>query len=290
MCIPTASSANWSNGCTVDRSLRLGMAASAGMRTRRIVRNYEEVLAHYQGNSWVLTSIDRMAEKEGIPAAVAEEVHSRYRHWHDLARAELDSVGAQFPEFITAMQERLSQRVALLAEQEATKAQMEHGLLPQGIGEARISEVFRQLNTLRTPERTRLRVSPEELLRKVPFFQKLSRTDFAEITLSNNMAGGKRRHGHSGAGDALYLIARGVVRVLRNEEDGDGEEHALGTLLAGDFFGEQALLHGEPRNATCRAVTPCYLYQLHRNDFEELCSRWPAIYAAVCETDRARIA
>ncbi|MDP2760492.1 MAG: cyclic nucleotide-binding domain-containing protein [Sideroxyarcus sp.] len=90
-----------------------------------------------------------------------------------------------------------------------------------------------------------------------------------------------------GPGDALYLIARVVVRVLRTE---DGEERALGTLLAGDFFGEQALLHGEPRNATCRAVTPCILYQLQRTDFDELCHRWPAIDTAVREADRARLA
>ncbi|MDP1997924.1 MAG: cation:proton antiporter, partial [Gallionella sp.] len=98
------------------------------MRTRRIVRNYEEVLAHYQGNGWVLASIDRMAAEEGIPAEVAAEVHDRYRHWHELARAQLDGVGEQFPEFVTAMQERLSRRLALLAVKEATEAQVEHGL------------------------------------------------------------------------------------------------------------------------------------------------------------------
>lgn len=271
---------------------RLGWAwlASFGenLRTRRIVRNYEEVLAHYQANGWVLASIDRMAEKEGIPATVTEEVRNRYRHWQELARAQLDRVGAQFPEFVTAMQERLSRRIALLAEQEATRAQMEHGLLPQGAGETRIAETFRQLSMLRTPARTHLHVSPVELLRKVPFFRQLSQADFAEIApllKQHTVTEDEPIVTQGDPGDSLYLIARGVVRVLRGE---NGEEHALGTLLAGDFFGERALLHGEPRNATCRAVTPCYLYQLHRNDFEALCRRWPAINAAVRETDQAR--
>ena len=275
---------------------RLGWAWLAnlaeGMRTRRIVRNYEEVLAHYQGNGWVLASIDRMAEKEGIPAAVVEEVRDRYRRWHDQARIQLDGVGAQFPEFITAMQERLSQRIALLAEQDATRAQVEHGLLPPGVGEAQISDIFRRLNTLRTPQRARLHVSPAELLRKVPFFQQISADDFAEITpllKQHSVAENEDIVIQGEPGDSLYLIARGVVRVLHKEEGEDGEEHALGTLLAGDFFGEQALLHDEPRNATCRAVTPCYLYRLDRNDFEDLCRRWPSIDAAVRKTDRARI-
>lgn len=262
------------------------------MRTRRIIRNYEEVLAHYQGNDWVLASIDRMAEKEGIPASVAEEVRGRYRHWHELARTQLDSVGAQFPEFIISMQERLSQRIALLAEMEATEAQVKRGQLPPGIGEAHVSEIFRRLNALRTSERMRLHVSPAELLRKVPFFHCLSPSDFAEIAplLKQHTASeGEAIVTQGDSGDSLYLIARGVVRVLRTEKtNGESEERALGTLLAGDFFGEHALLHGEPRNATCLAITPCLLYQLHRKDFEELRQRWPSIDSAIQKTDHTR--
>lgn len=260
------------------------------MRTRRVVRDYEEVLAHYQGNGWVLASLDRMAADEGIPAAVVEEVRGHYRRWHELARTQLDSVGAAFPEFVTAMQERLSRRLALLAVKEATEAQVKHGLLPPGVGEAQVEEVFRALDALRTPGHTRLRVNPAELLGKVPFFRQLSAVDFAEITLllkQHTVAKDEDIVTQGDAGDALYLIARGVVRVLRSE---DGKERALGTLLAGNFFGEQALLHDEPRNATCRAVTPCVLYQLQRADFDKLRSRWPAIDTAVREADRARTA
>mgnify|MGYP003337133156 CR=1 FL=1 len=36
----------------------------------------------------------------------------------------------------------------------------------------------------------------------------------------------------------------------------------------GDFFGEMALLTGELRNATCRAATPCALYELRRAVFQ----------------------
>ncbi|MBU1427175.1 MAG: cation:proton antiporter [Gammaproteobacteria bacterium] len=260
-----------------------------GMRVRRIARDYEEVLAHYQGNGWVLASIDRMAAEENIPPQVAQEVRGHYLHWHDLARAQLDSVGAQFPDFVSAMQKRLSQRIALLAEQEATEAQVAHGLLPPGIGEAQIDEVFRQLNALRTPEHIRLRFGPAELLRKVPVFQHLSPDDLAEITpllkprevMKNEdiVTLGER-------GDSLYMIASGVVRVLHSKNDnGEGEEYELGTLLAGDFFGERVLLHDEPRNATCRAVSPCYLYQLQRKDFDGLRQRRPSIDTALQESD-----
>jgi len=273
---------------------RLGWAwlATLGevMRNRRIVRNYEEVLAHYQGNGWILASLDQMAADESIPAAVVEEVRSHYQRWHELARKQLDSVGAEFPELVTAMQQRLSQRIALLASQEATEAQVENGLLSVGVGEAQIAEIFRQLDALRTLERITLRVSPAELLRKVPFFRQLSAAEFAEIVPLLRKRSVEKSQDivtQGEAGDDLYLIARGIVRMLRTE-NGDGEQHALGTLLAGDYFGEQALLHNVPRIATYRAITPCYLYQLRNIDFAKLRQRWPSIDAAVKEADRIR--
>lgn len=264
-----------------------------GMRTRRIVRDYEEVLAHYQGNGWVLASLDKLAADEGIPASVVAAVREHYHHWHDLARTQLDGMGAQFPEFVTAMQERLGQRIALLAVLEATEAQVASGLLPLGIGDSERAGVFRQLDRLRTPERTRLEISPAELLRKVPFFRQLSAADFAEITpllKQRHVAENECIITQGETGDALYLIARGVVRIERSTADvsGAAEVQALGTLLAGDFFGEQALLHDEPRSATCRAVTPCVLYQLQRANFDALRQRWPAIDAAVQAADQAR--
>ena len=61
-------------------------------------------------------------------------------------------------------------------------------------------------------------------------------------------------------GDRFYVIADGVVEVLR-----DGQ--SLGTLGRGDAFGEIALLHAVPRTATCRTTGPATLYSLAKPDF-----------------------
>ena len=162
--------------------------------------------------------------------------------------------------------------------------------MPPGMGESQIEEVSRRLDELRTPYRVRLRVSPAELLRKVPFFRTLSHADFEEIEpllQKHSVEENTDIITQGEPGDAVYLIARGVVRVLHIDKEKE-EEHPVGTLLAGDFFGEQALLHDASRNATCRAVTPCYLYKLKREDFDQLRSRWPAIEKAVEEADQAR--
>jgi CRP-like cAMP-binding protein len=58
--------------------------------------------------------------------------------------------------------------------------------------------------------------------------------------------------------------------------------------MAGDFFGEMALLHGGLRTATCRAVTPCALYELRRADLDTALTSTPAMREALEEADRRR--
>jgi len=68
----------------------------------------------------------------------------------------------------------------------------------------------------------------------------------------------------------------------------DGVDTDIATLMAGDFFGEMALLHGSTRTATCRAVTPCALYELARSDIDAVIQSCPAIKEALEEADRIR--
>ncbi len=91
---------------------------------------------------------------------------------------------------------------------------------------------------------------------------------------------------HEGkTGNSMFLIGRGVVRISRREDD---REKDLATLFAGDFFGEMALLHKVPRTATCRAVTPCALYELRKESFDKVKLICPALREAVETTDRVR--
>jgi len=53
--------------------------------------------------------------------------------------------------------------------------------------------------------------------------------------------------------DRFYVIAKGEADVVHREPD--GSERTLGTLRAGDYFGEVGILTGHARNATVRAKT-----------------------------------
>jgi len=66
---------------------------------------------------------------------------------------------------------------------------------------------------------------------------------------------------------AFYIVKSGTVAV--SFRTASGEEKAITTLGAGQHFGEAALLTGEGRNATVRAVDDCQLWALYKDDFDE---------------------
>jgi putative ABC transport system ATP-binding protein len=67
-------------------------------------------------------------------------------------------------------------------------------------------------------------------------------------------------------GDRFYLIRRGSVDVMMTTPS-DAEQRNVATLGEGEFFGERALLTGEPRNATVVAREEVEAYTLDHDDF-----------------------
>jgi len=75
-------------------------------------------------------------------------------------------------------------------------------------------------------------------------------------------------------GDRVFFLSSGDVEVLV----GDSKVAQLG---AGSPFGETALLQGEKRSASIRAVSYCDVYQLSKADFDALRARYPELDAEV---------
>jgi len=71
-------------------------------------------------------------------------------------------------------------------------------------------------------------------------------------------------------GDSFYVIEKGEVEVVKEEED--GREIHLATLREGDSFGEIALLKKAPRTASIRCMTPVDVISMSRSDFQALAS------------------
>jgi len=87
--------------------------------------------------------------------------------------------------------------------------------------------------------------------------------------------------GEEGLG--FYFITEGRVRVLRN-----GEE--IGTLGAGDFFGEVSLLEGTVRNATVIADGSVTCIGILRSFFRPLLARNPRLALRILDMETQRLA
>ncbi|SRR6266511_4876380 len=107
-----------------------------------------------------------------------------------------------------------------------------------------------------------------ETLRQVPLFESLDDKAAKELCelLEPVDCKAKTVLFHAGdAGDAMYLIERGKVRISVQAKD--GHEVTLAKLGRGDFFGEMALLDGERRSADAVVAEDARLALLSREHF-----------------------
>jgi small-conductance mechanosensitive channel/CRP-like cAMP-binding protein len=89
------------------------------------------------------------------------------------------------------------------------------------------------------------------------------------------------------AADELYIIERGTVAVLLLE--GDGKKTSEVTRLGpGMFFGEMALVTGERRQATVRAVDECALTVIGHQPFHAVLSESPSLVLELSQVLAAR--
>jgi voltage-gated potassium channel len=111
-----------------------------------------------------------------------------------------------------------------------------------------------------------------ELVAQVPFFRGLGAPRIAEVAQllrPRDCAAGEIIVRRGQPGDCMYFIASGEVTIDLKPQPR--------LMAAGDFFGEMALITGEPRNATVMAKTSCELLHLDLADFRHLEARHPEV-------------
>ncbi len=92
------------------------------------------------------------------------------------------------------------------------------------------------------------------------------------------------RQGESG--DYYYILKEGELTVSR--KDTQGKVRLVSKLKRGDVFGEEALLSGDPRNASIVAMRDSIIMRLARTDFEELLKK-PLITYVTAEEAQERM-
>ena len=111
-----------------------------------------------------------------------------------------------------------------------------------------------------------------DLVAKVPFFHDVGAAaiaDVAQLLRPRDYPAGAVVVRRGERGDCMYFVAAGEVEIVLRPQS-----IYLGT---GDFFGELALLTGDPRNATVIAVRQSTLLRLDIVDFRQLLGRQPEL-------------
>jgi CRP-like cAMP-binding protein len=118
--------------------------------------------------------------------------------------------------------------------------------------------------------------SPSTFLKNVPVFRGFNDEhlgNLAKLVKVQSFAGEQIIFNQEDKGDALFIIQKGRIKVSLFSEA--GKEIILSILREGDFFGEMALIDGEPRSANVTAIDPSELLILERTDFLEYLKRSP---------------
>jgi CRP-like cAMP-binding protein/di/tricarboxylate transporter len=132
----------------------------------------------------------------------------------------------------------------------------------------------------------------EDLLVRVPLFAEVDRLALAQLAAHLDpvvLEAGDTVCRQGDPGDCLFVLTAGRLGVHVTDAAGS-PSHRIDGLGPGDFFGEMALLTGEPRSATVRAEARSRVLRLDRERFEALVRAQPSSFLAIARVLSRRLA
>jgi CRP-like cAMP-binding protein len=119
----------------------------------------------------------------------------------------------------------------------------------------------------------------------IPFFSGLDRDAFVSLVSEierKTLAEGEVLFDEGATGDALFILLSGRMEVRR----GDAK---LAILPAGSVFGEMALITGQARTASVRALKDSILFVVRVEDVEKVARAHPGLTASIVQFARRRM-
>lgn len=252
-------------------------------KTRRLVSEYAILKEHgddaaiyeLQGNLFFGTTDHLFSDLE---------VDLSTRKWLLFDMRRVQSMDYTATHLFTLMQDRLGERggelmlsgmpSSLPSGQDLHRYMVDVGLLDENGGGIRIFETRDEgLEWMenRILETSVCAVNQEEQALDLKQIELLRETD--DVTINALRQCVHERTVHAGdkifaagdSGDEIFLIRRGIVRILLPLKA--GKHHHLATFAQGDYFGELAFLDHHQRSADAFAKTECDLYVLSRKEF-----------------------
>lgn len=129
-----------------------------------------------------------------------------------------------------------------------------------------------------------------EQLQTISCFSGLDRSQLqvlAPNVVTQTFERGEAIFNQGSIGSVLYGIVAGQVRIFTVSDS--GQELSVTIFRAGDFFGELALLDGQPRSASAVAMCRTTVLVLHRSTFLSTVASHPPIAVTILEVMAARL-
>ena len=115
----------------------------------------------------------------------------------------------------------------------------------------------------------------------IPLFSQLSMQEFIDVAVvleRRSVKAGTVIVREGEPGDSMFIVSTGEADATREK---DGESVTVATFSDGDFFGEMAVLSGEPRTATVTAVKNTELLELSRENLHKIFSKHSDVEAKI---------
>ncbi|MCL4504342.1 MAG: mechanosensitive ion channel family protein [Deltaproteobacteria bacterium] len=128
-----------------------------------------------------------------------------------------------------------------------------------------------------------------ELLKRISFFAVMGEAHLAGIVQAMHrieFSAGDFIVTQGEEGDSLFIIEEGLVNVL--VKDAKGKDKWVAHIQPGGFFGEMALLTGEPRTASVQAETDVICYEVDKEILLPIFQEKPSLMEHISEVMAAR--
>ena len=127
-----------------------------------------------------------------------------------------------------------------------------------------------------------------ESLQSIPLLSLLDQPRLEVLTnmfVSEHYAAHREVFAFGETGEKLYIIVHGTVQIILPDE---AAQKSI-VMHDGDYFGEMALLHNAPRNATVETLAPTLFLTLNRAHFQQLLKEEPTLRKSIEEEVTLRL-
>jgi CPA1 family monovalent cation:H+ antiporter len=235
----------------------------------------------------VLERLVRFNDQQ-IRAIFGERISTIIRKIIDQRRSAaggaLDALRRQYPEYTAGLETLLVRQSAMRQELIRYRSLSQEGLITREV----YDHLKRKVEAARAAEqrpRFDIGLDTDSLIDKLDLLANLDalhRRAIARLLHPRFAVPNERIVRNGDVGDSVFFIGSGAVEVLL--------PHRRALLGTGDFFGEMALLTGQPRAADVVAQTYCRLLELRKMDIDRFMANNPRAQAEITRVAATRLA